>query len=428
MRGGHYAISGDNHNAGSDGSVRLRWSSTAICDILLLSPDLGIPVSETVIAHRGTFVAFDQLSQLEKGTPLFCLANRENTRVAMYTIEFEKSSLNGNDEVFTCRSNRGNLWGKGFSGSPAITPEGKTLGAYYLTHGDHTELICRSVESMIRTLSVRGDLDSNTRSRIPVHQGITWEVRGLKPDAIKYIRTYWHTGEIRPSGANPTRVAGEVYSPQPGATFGFQTLAGPVVTMTGYAALTYTKDDSTYLACGHEIGGGGESSVPVIGAVVDRLDLAAGGDKLCHTVGGVIGTVTLDLSTGVVVKFGEAPETTPVTVILHAGGKSQSWTHYAARNGGSDLEVNAVRTGLSAVLLNADDLMGSFTAQGSVTLEIDGIAKPVTAAVTVAQPVHSVRSLGEAVDARVGEILQQARISGKAFTKATLTLSVSNHV
>lgn len=111
---------------------------------------------------------------------------------------------------------------------------------------------------------------------------------------------------------------------QPGDMAGIALVSGDMSLSAGCTVTAVIRN--SVLLCGHPLFGSGKVSLPMVRAhVVTTLSSAMESTKIL-TMGGPIGTLTQDRSSGIMGTLGASPTTIPVS--LEISGKSQSHTYH----------------------------------------------------------------------------------------------------
>ena len=107
-----------------------------------------------------------------------------------------------------------------------------------------------------------------------------------------------------------------------GDMIGVATATGDVVNAIGFGTVTQVYDDGTFVGFGHPMNGGGHSALPVYRAVTNGIvsNLAVS-YKSVSAYGNPIGTITKDLTPGIVGELGTLPSMIPVKFTYEAGNR-----------------------------------------------------------------------------------------------------------
>lgn len=152
----------------------------------------------------------------------------------------------------------------------------------------------------------------------------------------------------------------------PGDMIGVASVEGDIVNLTGFGTVTQVYDD-TFVAFGHSLFGDGKAALPVYRAVVNGLvpNLIAS-NKSVSAYGTPIGTITKDLTPGIVGEFGPPPPMIPVKVTYHPANRPTAIEkHHRVAYGQERLIAATVAGTVDAIRME----ISSGTVAGSVTLQ-----------------------------------------------------------
>lgn len=150
-----------------------------------------------------------------------------------------------------------------------------------------------------------------------------------------------------------------------GDMIGVAVSTGDVVNSIGFGTVTQVYDDGTFVAFGHPMVGAGKSALPVYRAVTNGIvpNLQAS-YKSASAYGNPIGTITKDLTPGIVGELGTAPSMISVKVAYQAGnGPVVEKNHKVAYGQESFLSIVAALT-----MDSIRQERSSATIDGTVTL------------------------------------------------------------
>ena len=151
-----------------------------------------------------------------------------------------------------------------------------------------------------------------------------------------------------------------------GDMIGVAVSTGDVVNSIGFGTVTQVYDDGTFVAFGHPMVGAGKSALPVYRAVTNGIvpNLQAS-YKSSSAYGNPIGTITKDLTPGIVGELGTVPPMISVKVAYQAGnGPVVEKNHKVAYGQESFLSVVAALT-----MDSIRQERSSATIDGTVTLK-----------------------------------------------------------
>ncbi len=273
---------------------------------------------------------------------------------------------------------------QGMSGSP-VGPPGRIMGA--LAYGDAfarapSRFWATSIDAMERAI------DHQTFGEMLEAEGVgaapggiqaaytpvktPLKISGIQPHRLEQLSSYLADSRfdflqlIADIGDAPAAPPMPTTRLAAGDMIGVAVSTGDVVNSIGFGTVTQVYDDGTFVAFGHPMTSAGKSALPVYRAVtngiVPNLHIAY---KSSSAYGTPIGTITKDLTPGIVGELGTVPSMIPVKVAYQAGnGPVVEKNHKVAYGEESFLPV--------VVALTMDSIrqeISSATIDGTVTLK-----------------------------------------------------------
>jgi hypothetical protein len=223
----------------------------------------------------------------------------------------------------------------GMSGSPVYI-DGKLAGAVALKLGVFTKEAIAGVQPIEQMLAIEdqpavppGSVAAanlglrSSASLVPIDVPLV--AAGFSPEAFSRF-----SSQLAAFGFTATAAGGTAKARpddaelQPGDMAGITLVSGDLSLGAGCTVTAVTKN--SVLLCGHPLFGSGEVSLPMVRAhVVTTLSSAMESTKIL-TMGGPIGTLTQDRSSGIMGTLGASPATIPVS--LEISGKGQSHMYH----------------------------------------------------------------------------------------------------
>ncbi|MXZ00167.1 hypothetical protein F4Y93_05785, partial [Candidatus Poribacteria bacterium] len=272
---------------------------------------------------------------------------------------------------------------QGMSGSP-VGPPGRIMGA--LAYGEAFATAPRrfwvtSIDAMENAITHQtfGEMFDAERAAAapggiqaaytPVKTPLT--ISGIQPNRLEQLSSHLEGShfdfvqlfaDINDAPAAPPTVTTRLAA---GDMIGVAVSTGDVVNSIGFGTVTQVYDDGTFVAFGHPMVGAGKSSLPVYRAItngiVSNLQIPY---KSSSAYGNPIGTITKDLTPGIVGELGTVPSMIPVKVTYQAGnGPIVEKNHKVAYGQESFIPIVAALT-----MDSIRQEISSATVDGTVTL------------------------------------------------------------
>ena len=227
---------------------------------------------------------------------------------------------------------------RGMSGSP-VGPPGRIMGA--LAYGDvfskaPIRFWVTSIDAMETTLDHQtfGEVFAQELAPAAPAAGINATyapvktpvmITGIQPHRIQeisshlansrhdFVELFAHIG-----GAPVAPPAGPSSKLAAGDMIGVAIATGDIYNAIGFGTVTQVYDDGTFVAFGHPMFSAGQSVLPVYRAVVNGIiPNLQSSYKSASAYGNPIGTITKDLTPGIVGELGAPPPMIPVKVSYH---------------------------------------------------------------------------------------------------------------
>lgn len=226
----------------------------------------------------------------------------------------------------------------GMSGSP-VGPPGRIMGA--LAYGDYwskspTRFWVTDLGAMedARDRETLGDLREARLARAPSAQissvytpvKIPLMITGIQPHRLEKLQH--HLKDLRfefmqlfaDARAIPAAPATGSTKLAAGDMIGIGVTSGDIVNATAFGTVTQVYDDGTFIAFGHSMDGKGKANLPVYKAIVNGIvPNYQSAYKSASTHGDPIGTMTKDLSPGIVGELGVIPDMISVKLNYQLG-------------------------------------------------------------------------------------------------------------
>lgn len=238
----------------------------------------------------------------------------------------------------------------GMSGSP-VGPPGRIMGA--LAYGDSwskspTRFWVTDIEAMedARNHETLGDLREAQLAEAPSAQissvytpvKIPLMITGIQPHRLEKLQHQLKDlrfefmqlfADARGIPAAPATGSTKLAA---GDMIGIGVTSGDIVNATAFGTVTQVYDDGTFIAFGHSMDGKGKANLPVYKAVVNGIvPNYQSAYKSASISGNPIGTMTKDLSPGIVGELGTIPDMIPVELSYQLGnGKVIKKNHEVA--------------------------------------------------------------------------------------------------
>ena len=277
---------------------------------------------------------------------------------------------------------------QGMSGSP-VGPPGRIMGA--LAYGNSfaaapTRFWVTAIDPMEAALDHQtlGELLDGepmpaapgagiNAAYMPVKTPVT--ITGIQSHRIQELSSYLADSRYNfvelfasPDGVLAAPPAGTSRKLAAGDMIGAAAVTGDIVNLVGYGTVTQVYDDK-FVAFGHPFFYDGQSALPVYRAVVNGIvpNLLAS-YKSSSRYGNPIGTITRDLTPGVVGEFGGPPPMIPVEVSYHPANSETAIEKHHRVAYGQESFISLV----AAVTLDALRMeLSNSTIEGTVTLAFE---------------------------------------------------------
>ena len=227
---------------------------------------------------------------------------------------------------------------KGMSGSP-VGPPGRIMGA--LAYGDNFDIVpyrfwATSIDAMENAIDHQTFGEMLEAARVAAAPGgiqaaytpvkTPLMISGIQSHRLEQLSAHLEgsrfnflqlIADIGDAPAAPPRSTTRLAA---GDMIGVAVSTGDVVNSIGFGTVTQVYDDGTFVAFGHPMVGTGKSALPVYRAVTNGVvtNLLAS-YKSASAYGNPIGTITKDLTPGIVGELGTVPSMIPVKVAYQAG-------------------------------------------------------------------------------------------------------------
>lgn len=323
------------------------------------------------------------------GKSFVLVANRQGPsgNVAGYEVVQQSSLLVGTESIASFETKNGMKIGFAYSGTPVYSVDGKISRVLFQGYqGAPTVFQARDINEMLPLLNEStwgafppssAKLATASEMKMPwcakgLNSKFMNDYKGIVQNEIIYANEFSRTAS-KLSALDSSAAGGLL----PGSTIAVNVVTGDYVNIYATGTLSYTKDGKRWLAFGHPLDQTGRRNLPVSEVFTSStIDAGAWGTfKDSYPVGPTIGALVYDSYKGVVIDTDKTPETTPVTAKVTMDGRSMTWSHNVARDNGSWLEYYGLNAATWGPLYTLNDISGSFSISGTLTIGVEGKAE-----------------------------------------------------
>ncbi|MBD3392553.1 MAG: hypothetical protein GF418_10735 [Chitinivibrionales bacterium] len=305
------------------------------------------------VVARETFdsIPFDEVLDLEPGTPMRLLLNRRGTEVRAYTVTFEAAVKDGTERLIIARVPEELIIGAGDSGSPLLTEDGRIAGL--LCYGwsfNNYQFAARAIADVTSAPANGKPLEALGKSKKASSMGsampLSYHASGFSKEIVKQLDTDTRyrgfllsaieNGVREPRGPAPglaRRAANGV--PEhcdelaPGMSIAVHEMTGDLLNLAAVGVAGYVTDNRIY-GFGHSYWmASGELSKPVSLASMETIiESGYQAFKMTSILDDYVGAFVGDHPHAIVIDPGEKAATVKVEVSTSVDlGDDASYTH-----------------------------------------------------------------------------------------------------